>query len=70
MKFNFQSKAIHFTLTNTFSFDEKTNKAKKYDVKMKTSQKWKFYESIQLWYLLSTYKRLSLWNVENKVAVT
>ena len=37
MKLHFQNNFIHFTLKNVLSFDENKNEAKKYDVKIKTS---------------------------------
>ena len=43
--------------------------AKKEDVKIKTSEKWKYCTSITLWYLLSSYHRLHLWNMDNKMVM-
>ena len=64
---NFQKNIIHFRLTNIWPVDEKMNKAKKDDVKIKAYEKWKFSESIQLWYLLSAHHSLPLWNMENNM---
>ena len=64
-----QKKAILFTLTNIFSFDKKIIEAKKEDLKIRTSEKWNYCESIPLQYLLSTYHRLPLWNMANNMVI-
>ena len=49
------------------SFDEKMIEARTEDVKMKTYEKSNYSESIPLRYMLITYNRPTLWNMENNV---
>ena len=44
-------------------------KQKKDIVKIKTSEKWKYYESIPLQYLLSTYHCLNIWDISNYILI-
>ena len=41
--------------------------AKKDDVKIKTSENWNYNKATTLWYLLSKYHRLPLWQMSNKI---
>ena len=66
MKLNSQKNVIRFTLTNILYFDENMNKAKKYDVKIKTYEMWNYYKSATSWYLFITYHCLPLWYTKNK----
>ena len=67
MNLHFQNNVISFTLTNILSFDENMNESDKYDVKIKTSEKWNFSKSIPLRYLLITYNRTPLWHMANNM---
>ena len=66
---NLKNKVICFTLTNILSFDEKIVEAKKEDVKIRPSEKWKYCESIPLRYLLSKYHRPPLLHMANNMAI-
>ena len=69
MKLNLQKDVICFIFTNIFSVEGKMNEAKKYNVKIKTSEKWNFSKSIPLWYLLSEYHCLTIWKMENNITL-
>ena len=67
LRLHFQNIEIRFTSTNILPVDKKMKKARKYDLKIKTYEKWNFSESIALRYLLSAYNRLPIWNMVNKM---
>ena len=67
--FHFQKNSIRFTLTNICSFETKIIDAKRKDVKIKSSEKCNYSESIPLDYLLSTYHCLHLWRRKHYMVI-
>ena len=69
MELHLQNNVISYTLKYILSIDEKTNKAKKYDVKIKKSENWNMSKSISLQYFLSAYHCLPHCHMVNKMAM-